>query len=353
MNTDRNCKRKHLREKLMSELAARNAASGSRIPTVRKLAAQWQVSPLTVSRLLNDMTKSGILYRQPHRGYFLAEDFPETPRIGYLGPLPPANGMTFEYIFDESLKALFDEFSRQHITPEIFNYADFISRRRAPVKLEKLNGLLISGGFFDLEVMKKLFDFSGQIVVMDHFFPENTLPSHNVNVDYRRALNSFFKHYPLSTNKKYVIIRAAYSNAEDLSSLIRDYLMQAELPLPEEVVLAGSFNAEMEAVNYFSSTDRDWSNTLIFSLSGYYSRGLYRALYGKKVMPDVLSFDNLEDRLLLPGREDKYFTSIERNLHKLHRRGVQLLCDLIRNRTCEIQNIGIEAELIVRKSIKN
>lgn len=264
MNTDRNCKRKHLREKLMSELAARNAASGSRIPTVRKLAAQWQVSPLTVSRLLNDMTESGILYRQPHRGYFLAEDFPETPRIGYLGPLPPANGMAFEYIFDESLKALFDEFSRQHITPEIFNYADFISRRRAPVKLEKLNGLLISGGFFDLEVMKKLFDFSGQIVVMDHFFPGNTLPSHNVNVDYRRALNSFFKHYPLSANKKYVIIRAAYSKAEDLSSLIRDYLMQAELPLPEEVVLAGSFNAEMEAVNYFSSTDRDWSNTLIF-----------------------------------------------------------------------------------------
>ena len=352
MDQNRRFKRKHLAEILMADLEARRVRSGGRLPTVRKLAADWQVSPLTVTRLLNDLAAAGKLRRERNRGYFLAEDFPPKPHIGFIGSLPPPEGRVREYIHDEAVRALFDELERLRIQPEIFNYADFSVPGRVPVKLTELNGLLIEGSFFDNTVAGKLHDFAGPVVVFDGAAGGGTFVCSRVFTDYRRTLNRFFELCPLSPERKYLIVRAGHENAGTVAELLRYGLREAGLPPPEEIVLGGGVGAEMEAMEYFQEHRRDWRETLIFSLSGYYTRGLWAALHGAGPLPDVLSFDNLEARVPIRSASEGYFTSIERNLPRMYRRAVRLLRDQIVNRSDEIEEVGVHASLVIRKSVR-
>lgn len=357
MNNLRQNKRSKLGDILMAELAAGNFTAGCRIPTVRKLADKFQVSPVTVTRLLNDMVSAGKLYRKPKCGYYLAQDFPPVPRIGYLGHLPPRQGSVLEFLHDNAVRAIFDEFEKLHIVPEIFSYSEFAKTKYPPSKLEKLNGMLIEGYFLDEHTIPKLNDFNGPVVLFDN---TDTLgdgpfyPYSQVTVSYHQVLKDFFnKHYKIDPSIDYVLVHGGHFNARQVADIIKRYLSAAGANLPQEICLKYGVTAEMEAYNYFSENKRDWSNCFIFSLSGYYSRGIYSALKNKGTMPDILSFDNLEKYVKLHGESEEYFTSVERHLDKAYRQAVQLLHSQIVEQKREEHTIGISAELVIRKSIKS
>ena len=336
MEEYRKSKRSKLGEMLMRDLADRDFTAGSRIPSVRKLAEKWSVSPLTVTRLLNDLVAEGKLFRKVNCGYFLAKDFPPEPEIGYLGSLPPTKGRVLEYVHDDAIRCVFNEFEKQKLEPEIFTYAEFVRSKFLPEKLAKLNGMLIEGSYMDEHTSGKLLDFSGPVVVFDN--TEERELNHlffsysQVTTDYRSALNQFFSLYKLDPDCHYVIVRGAHHNASIVCDMLKNYLSACGCHDPEDITLKSGVFAEMDAYNYFKNNQRDWSNCFILSLSGYYSRGIWSALHDRSVMPDILSFDNLEQYVKLPGCEEEYFTTIERNLGKTYHRAVELLTDLIKNR---------------------
>ena len=353
MDDFRHYKRKELAEQLMADLAAKNFNSGSRIPAVRKLAANYNVSPLTVSRLLNDLTLSGKLRHEAQRGYFLSENFPIVPRIGLLGSLPQPPGTLREILHDEAVRNLKDELALQHLEPELFKYQDFAGRSTVPLRLEKLNGLLVQGAYWDEKVWSKLTDFKGHIVVYDYSKNDDLMPVSRVKTDYNRALNKFFSLYPPNRNECYMTVRAKHRNAAVVSEMIKKHFALHDMPPPEELLIDYTANPEMEAYRIFSEMTRDWSKTFIFSLSGYFARGIHVALKNKSVMPDILSFDNLEARSELAGDSQGYFCAVERNLPQVYRRAVTLIQELVTNNVDEIRTVGINAELVIRKSIKN
>lgn len=353
MDDYRHYKRKTIAEKLLADLSEKNYSHGSRIPSVRKLSAQYGISPLTVSRLLNDMTQCGKLYHQPRKGYFLAEKFPAVPHIGLLGALPQPPGMVQEILQEEAVRSIKDEITRQHLETEFFKYQDFASRSSAPPRLKNLNGMLIQGSYWDEKVWSKLTDFNGHIVIYDYSDTDDLLPVHRIQTNCSKALNEFFKLRPLRSDEHYIIVSATHNNALTLSALIKQHFAMRGFAPPEELRIPYSTNPEMEAYKCFSEMQRDWSKTFIFTLSGYFARGIHVALKNKTVMPDILSFDNLEAHNEFADETEGYFTAVERNLPEVYRRAVTLLQELICGEVREIRNIGINAELVIRKSIKD
>ena len=353
MDDYRHYKRKQLAVKLMTDLAAKNFRGNNRIPAVRKLASRYGVSPLTISRLLNDLTAAGKLSHEPKKGYFLAEDFPETPRIGLLGALPQPPGMIYEILHDEAVRTLKAEIASRHLDPELFKYQDFAGRNTLPLRLEKLNGLLIQGTYWDEKVWSKLNYFQGHIVIYDYSATDDLLPVHRVQTDYSKVLNDFFHLRPPRHDEQYIIVRASHKNAESVADLLKKHFILHGFPEPEELLVRYTSDPEMEAYRLFSEMSRDWKKTFIFALSGYFARGIHEALREEPVMPDILSFDNLEARTGIPGTTESYFTAIERNLPAVYQRAVALIQELVSGRVSEIRNIGINAELVIRKSIKD
>ena len=351
MKEERRSKRHELAASLLASLEARQTPVGTRLPTIRRLSAEWNVMPLTVVRVLDELTESGYLRHEANRGYYLAKAFPPRPRIGYLGSLPSPEDHIREWIREEALHSLFDELGKEGLAPELFSYADFVKSGPLPPRLSELNGLLVEGFFYDETVARKLQDFKGAVVVLGESPQTETNPVSHLRTDYRRALNEFFKMRPLSGWRRHVIVRAGHFNAARLSDLIQEYLAQAGLKPAEEIVLEVFSDAELIAMEWFRQSTRDWKDTLLFSLSGYFSRGLLAALREKGELPDILSFDNLEARMPLRGEKEAYFTSIDRNMQLVYRRGVHLLRDLIVRQADEVQVIGLHASLVIRKSV--
>ena len=61
-------------ERVQLDIVTRHYAPGSRLPSVRELAAQAAVNPNTMQRALSELEGSGLIYAQRTSGRFVTED---------------------------------------------------------------------------------------------------------------------------------------------------------------------------------------------------------------------------------------------------------------------------------------
>ena len=61
-------------EQITIEILSGAFASGSKLPSVRELAARAQVNPNTMQRALSELERSGLVYSQRTSGRFITED---------------------------------------------------------------------------------------------------------------------------------------------------------------------------------------------------------------------------------------------------------------------------------------
>ncbi len=61
-------------ERVQLDIVTGHYAPGSRLPSVRELAAQAAVNPNTMQRALSDLEGSGLIYAQRTSGRFVTED---------------------------------------------------------------------------------------------------------------------------------------------------------------------------------------------------------------------------------------------------------------------------------------
>ena len=109
----------------------------------------------------------------------------------------------------------------------------------------------------------------------------------------------------------------------------------------------------METFCTFMELDcSDWSDTLIISGSGLFSRGVCRALRQKKqILPDILCIDNFEGYEKNPVFPEPYLTAIDRNISTIYRDAARLLVEQVRNNDPRKVIIKVPAKLVVRQSI--
>ena len=61
-------------ERVQLDIVTGHYAPGSRLPSVRELAAQAAVNPNTMQRALSELEGSGLIYAQRTSGRFVTED---------------------------------------------------------------------------------------------------------------------------------------------------------------------------------------------------------------------------------------------------------------------------------------
>ena len=96
-----------------------------------------------------------------------------------------------------------------------------------------------------------------------------------------------------------------------------------------------------------------WDDSLIISLSGYFSRGICRALSGKGELPDILSIDNLDSYEKCSFFGEPYLTAIDRNMGRIFREAARLIYDQVKSGDERKVIIKIPAKLAIRKSIRH
>lgn len=344
-----NSLRLRLAKRLQDEIREKGLQPGDRIDSVRDLASRYKVAPLTVHRMLDLLVQEDVLYQEGKRGTFVKSSLGVKPMIGYLGMIPsPAAPNS---LLDPAIEEIFKVFSASHCNPMLISYQEMQSGA-VERKLAKLNGLLVSKSFLDQHTIRTLERFPGKIVLVDHVSPEDELAVSQVVPNYIPSLEDFTALYDLSAYDQILFVRAGHSNALETEQECRAFLAKAEYPGNKIRSLElSSKNPEMNAFLHFRETNEDLRNTLLISLSEYYSQGIFHALQDGLNFPDILSFDNMEDYADSESNKESFFTSIDRSFPRIFRTAAELLLRLVVDDDDRLITIKVPTRLVVRHSV--
>ena len=226
----------------------------------------------------------------------------------------------------------------------------------AAKELGKTNGLLIDAGFIDDITLKTLWNYPGKIMLIGAYYIEEKLPCSQVIPVFTDSLLEFDRFSPFSEYDQILVVRASHQNSADTAENVLRVLTR--LSVPEKkiqlVLLAppqGSINAYLCASRYFSGHHDLPEKTLIVSMSEYFSQAIREVFSKSGKMPDILSFDNMEDYGNDPDGTP-YFTSIDRQMGLMACRALDLLCSKLDHPGGEQTILRIPAKLVIRESVK-
>ena len=348
----RRTKTSELAERLQEELLAERLPADAPVMSVRELARHFSVSPVTANRILNLLVENDVLYRVPQSGTFVKHDPPVIPVIAYAGLVPDPT--KDDPIKTAAANQLLEHFTELGIEPRFIPYHTLQRRVLAERRLKDANGLLIDVSFIDRDTIGVLWDYPGRIVVTGNCYVFEDLACSQVIPDFTDPMLEFDRIYPFGGYDRIIIVRAAHRNACATEKSIRNILARLEVPERRiETVsfdVIGTIQPYLKAFRHFSQYDRP-DNTLILSMSEYFSQGIREAFSGKAVMPDILSIDNLEG-YVKPTDGKPYFTSIDRQQALIDCKALDLLLRQLEEPDGELPIIRIPAKLILRSSVK-
>lgn len=343
-----------LAEKFRTELLTERLPKGSPVMSTRELAKHFSVSPVTADRILEILEEQDFIYRVPKSGTFVKYDPPLIPTIAYAGFLPdPVHSS--DPIRNQAADRLMKRMTELGIEPLIMPYHTFRYPALAEHKLRKTNGLLIDAAFIDEITIKQLWEYQGKIVVIGNHYIVDQFPCSQIIPDYTAPLMEFDRIYHIARYSRILILAAMHNNARRSAISLVRILKGLKIPAEkiENILLnaPNSINAYLTACRYFKEHRISPGDTLILSLSEYFSQGIREAFAESAGMPDILNFDNLEDYQLDPGQKP-YFTSVDRQMDLLCEKALDLLLDQLRHPESKQQVIYIPARLVLRQSVR-
>lgn len=321
--------------------------------STRELAQYFGISVVTANKILDLLEKQDVVYRIPQSGTFIKHDPPVIPEIVFAGVIP---GPVFTNpLKDSATEQLFEYLHSLNIEPRILPYQALSNPLRAEKILANSNGLLLDASFVDSQTLQPLWNYKGKIVVTGNLYSVDELPCSQVIPDLSEPLTEFNELCPLSEYRQIILLEAKHRNSTAAAQSVRsilnclgiseEQLTVVQLPVPN------SSTAFWSAARYFSDKKDLDENTLILSLSDYFSLGIREAYHDMPHSPDILSFDNLEQY------DDSFsgtpcLCSIDYQWNKIYQKAVELLCRQLNEKDPCFQLIKVPAKLIMRKSVK-
>ena len=254
-----------------------------------------------------------------------------------------------------AVMSLLEHFGRLDIKPVLIPFHTLRHSTLARRELRGTNGLLIDAAFIDGDTLKNLWDYPGRIVIIGNSYIESRLPCSQVIPDFAGPLLEFDRLSPFAAYDKILLLSANHSNSVAGVQAIR--LVLERLRIAEEKIeeirleTFGAVSAYMRASRYFARCGKLPENTLIVSMSEYFSQAAREALADHGSMPDILSIDNMEGYRKNPD-EPPFFTSIDRRMGVAACRALDLLCEWLKDPKREQAILRIPTELIIRRSVK-
>lgn len=348
----RKTKTAELAEKFRDELMAKRLPKDSPVMSERELAEHFAISPVTASRILKLLVEQDILYRKPQSGTFIKRDPPVIPAIAYAGPLPDPENMD-PLMYDATFR-LMKHFAELGIEPILISPYE-LRHPAAWNKLRKTNGLLIHDSLNDKAILKALFNYSGRISLFGKTYFDNRIPFNQVFPDLTDPLLEFNRFKRFDSYDKILIIRACHNNSKNNTEIIKHILKMLDIPEKKIEVIRlnthGGLNAYLQAGSHFSRHHDFPDNTLIVSMSEFFSQAIRAFFSDRGKMPEILNFDNMESYQNNP-ETTPYFTSIDWQLGLMACRALDLLCSQLDHPKGEQTSLRIPAKLVIRESVK-
>lgn len=344
-----------LAEQLKDKVREERLPKDSPFMSVRKLAEYFCISTKTAARILDLLIEEGILYHKPKVGTFIKNNPPVIPSIAYAGPLPdPENTNPLSY---DATSRLMKHFAELGIQPVLISYYELRHPETVRQKLRKTTGLLVHASFIDEVTQTALWNYSGtgRIAVVGKTFLEDRFPCSQVFPDFTEPLLEFNHFKAFDSYDRILIVQANHLNASAASETVRRVLKILSVPQTkiEEVrlITSGPIDAYIKANCYFSRRDDLPDNTLIVSMSEYFSQAIREIFSKGGKMPDILSFDNMES-YQKNTESAPFFTSIDWQVGLMVCRALDLLCSQLNDPGAEQTILRIPAKLVIRKSVK-
>ncbi|MBR7144513.1 MAG: hypothetical protein IKD10_06170 [Lentisphaeria bacterium] len=348
-------KRTEIAQKLQQDIYLKGLLPGDFIGSVRRLAMRYQTTPLTISRMLNEMVIAGELSKDDNGFHRVLKNPLAKPHIGYAGePLLPSG--TLDYLMQDAVRKLFNELDKLGTPPQIIGYHELRDPEIAQQRLKKINGLILHDSFVDSRTLEVLNNLTIPIVRVGETFPKYlTLSTSEVVQFFEPALNEFARFCDLKSYRRIIIIYIRHWNGIQLARKIKNFLHGKKLSDKVEMLAfpQGDSMGMLAFYHFQPLQNIDWSDTLIISTSGYSSRGICRAFASADRMPDILSIDNLDkfDKNYPFG--EPFLTAIDRNMDRIFRDAAKLIYEQVESGDERKIIIQVPAKLVIRKSIRH
>lgn len=351
-----NQKRTDIAQRLLSDIYEKELDAGDRVGSVRRLAMRYHSTPLTISRMLSELVDEGVLYRDA-RHYFCVKTPPlKKPHLAYAGFVFAPNN-NYDCLLSSATGKLLNKLSWLNAAPDIIGYYDLLNYQSLSKRLASVNGLLLDGSFADHDTGNIIRQFSMPIVRIGWEAEDSGIECSSIVQNLIPALREFIRYCDLASYKRVIIIKTdENTNSELTEKTVKDFLLQSGCVRQIESLCLTALNndsADISAFCHFiNQAKQTWKDVLFISCSGYFSRGICRALYKTgEIMPDILSIDNLDDYEKCPVFKEPYLTAIDRNMDQIYCDAAQLLYDIVRNNDKRLFYIQVPARLVIRKSI--
>lgn len=356
MICERQSKTAEIASRFKQELQSRRLNAGSAVESVRELAAKYQISTVTADRVLKVLVQDDFLYRVPQAGTFIKHDPPVIPMIGYAAYLPSPESR--DAFLPQASRSTLKLFTDAGCEPVLISYHELLDPAAAEAKLAKLNGLFLSVTFIDAKTLPQILKFHGRIVVVGNTFIEERFPCSQVIPDFLASLLELRRKIDFEQYRNFMILTAGHPNARGIEKALHRFFQLMRISedriFTQELIVSNNSSAELAAFRHFRKEQNNFQDTLIFSTSDYFSMGIRAAFQERQAnMPDLLSFDNLEEHQPCDSDQEGCFTCIDRELEKTYTEGASLLLKLIRENDYRHHAILIPPHFIIRKSIRH
>jgi DNA-binding LacI/PurR family transcriptional regulator/DNA-binding transcriptional regulator YhcF (GntR family) len=330
---------------------------GDVLPPERELAAQLQVSPLTVSRALQWLAREGVLIRKRRVGTVVVQELPPHLLQSAVTLLVLGTGVatrqSADFYFGVLHRRIHAELAAQSIRTLWLDYCfDVVERELRSAEI--VGVLAIAPAAEHIPLLEWLYARGVPVVVVGASAEGWTLPY--VDSDNYRAAHEGVRFLLEQGHRRFVGLFAALEtfNSRDRWRGFRDALQQAGIPSEQIWTFITPYADE------FDDAVRDGLSTLIRLPSGptaVFAGGYYLALaalqtaYGVGcAVPQRLSVLGFDDppsaALTVPP-----LTTFRQPLDEMGARAVQKMLQLIRGQSPEPLQERLPLELVVRESV--
>lgn len=355
---ERRSKSSNIARELKKEILSRRLPRGTRIESVHELSQRFSIAPVTADRVLDLLVDDDVLYRKPNRGTFIKYDPEVKPRLGYCGNIPTPS-MTNPATW-EGIQSCLETFNQLGCHAELISYHELRQTEYALRKLSGIDGIVLNPDFLD-ESTRNVFErWPGQIVIPENCVPIETasLNLHQVIPDYRPAFRELILNCDLNSYDRILFVNGDFAHALAEETLFMRLLELQGVCREKFAVIrfkAVATDGVLEAYRHFENADpADFSNTLIVSMSSYFTRGIAEAFQTPARLPDLLNVGVIFEfnPAFNPFGCELFFTSISRETAAVKTESVRLLHRIVREKDTNHYLVKVPAKLILRNSIR-
>ena len=335
------------------------------ILSVRSLATQHKVSPLTACRALNLLAQDNIIYRIQGKGTFVAEHKNwlnnRVTRIGLSFYASPASYLSDSYhtAFGKYHSRIIDMLKHEGHELSIISGAEKEELNIFQKTINHTDALIINKDWVNDQNLKLLLAYPNPIILIDSTYIKD-LPFHQVVPDYFLGYKKIIE-YIRSLNCTSVAC-AGVSDTEThnfrrnyftkmLKRFAGDITLYDDLIIPLKEHDMGRLTGRELGKMYLSRNPRP---NVIFSVSDFISFGILDVLLEKKLIPGkdfkLISFDNIEKHEECPFGKPMLTTLTNPRAQETEET-IKLLKETMASNDKNIRIIKVPAnEFIIRKT---